>query len=46
MSVMRMTDELDPALALLLQSEDEGPDLIAIAFERLHESLGNQGPRS
>ena len=39
-------DELDPALARLLQSEDEGPDLIGITFETLHESLGNQGTHS
>jgi hypothetical protein len=41
-----MPDELDSALARLLQSEDEGPDLIGITFESLHESLGNQGPHS
>ncbi len=39
-------DELDPTLVRLLQSEDEGPDLIAITFESLHESFGNQGPHS
>ncbi len=39
-------DELDPALARLLQSVDEVPDLIGINFERLHASLGNQGPHS
>ena len=41
-----LPDELDPALARLLQPEDEGPDLIGITFETLHESLGNQGRHS
>ena len=39
-----MSDELDPALARLLEEDKDGPDLIGITFESLHESLLNQGP--
>ena len=40
-----MSDELDPALARLLEEDEDGPDLIGIIFESLHSgSLLNQGP--
>jgi hypothetical protein len=38
-------DEVDLALARLLETA-EGPDLIGITIESLHESLGNQAPHS
>ena len=38
--------ELDPALARLLEEDDEGPNLMGVTLESLHESLGNQGPHS
>ena len=29
-----------------MEEDEDGPDLIGITFESLHESLGNQGPHS
>ena len=39
-----MSDELHPALGRLLEEGEDGPDLMGITFESLHESLLKQGP--